>query len=125
MCGTGLGLTYSTFQNCGHSHKGRVTRQYESAELWYAKIPSGSHLAGFLSVRSSSPPRTRIQRLRPLLSGNDAYIDAYIKVKRMVCLLDRSGFEIGRNFCAAVRPGKVDMFSRKEVDLQGQKSEAP
>jgi hypothetical protein len=29
----------------------------------------------------------RIQRLRPLLSGNDAYI----KVKRMVCLLDRSG----------------------------------
>ena len=40
---------------------------------------------------------TRIQRLRPLLSGNDAYI----KVKRMACLLDRSGFEIGRNFCAA------------------------
>ena len=40
---------------------------------------------------------TRIQRLRPLLSSNDAYI----KVKRMVCLLDRSGFEIGRNFCAA------------------------
>jgi len=40
---------------------------------------------------------TRIQRLRPLLPGNDAYI----KVKRMVCLLDRSGFEIGRNFCAA------------------------
>ena len=40
---------------------------------------------------------TRIQRLRPLLSGNDAYM----KVKRMVCLLDRSDFEIGRNFCAA------------------------
>ena len=30
-----------------------------------------------------------------------------------------------RNYCAAVRPEKVDMFSRKEVDLQGQESEAP
>jgi hypothetical protein len=27
--------------------------------------------------------------------------DAHIKVKRMVCFLDRSGLEIGRNFCAA------------------------
>ena len=41
---------------------------------------------------------TRIQRLRPLLSGNDAYI----KVK--IFPLDRSGFEIGRNFCAAQVP---------------------
>ena len=37
---------------------------------------------------------TRIQRLRPPLSGNDPYI----KVKRMVCLLDRLGFEIGGIF---------------------------
>jgi hypothetical protein len=30
----------------------------------------------------------------------------------MVYPLDRSGFELGRDFCAAVRPEKVDMFRR-------------
>ena len=49
------------------------------------------------NVPSSSPPRTRIPRLRPLLSGNDVCM----KVKRMVYLLDRSDFELGRDFCAA------------------------
>jgi hypothetical protein len=29
------------------------------------------------------------------------HIYAYIKVKRMVYLLDRSNFELGRDFCAA------------------------
>jgi hypothetical protein len=35
------------------------------------------------------------------------------------------GFKGALNFGEAVRPGKVDMFSRKEVNLQGQESEAP
>ena len=39
-----------------------------------------------LSDPSSSPTRARIQRLRPLLSDNDAYI----KVQRIVCLPDLS-----------------------------------
>jgi hypothetical protein len=59
----------------------------------------GGRTRWFLSVPSSSPPRTRIPRLRPILSGNDVYI----KVKQMVYLLDRSGFELGRDFCAAQR----------------------
>jgi hypothetical protein len=44
-----------------------------------------------------------------------------IKVKRMVCLLDRSGFEIGRNSCAAqVSRGQFQAFcsrSPKHTDL--------
>ena len=46
------------------------------------------------SLPSSSPPRTLIPRLRPLLSGKDVYM----KVKWMVYLLDRSDFELGPDF---------------------------
>src|SRR6266566_6806073 len=38
------------------------------------RIPENIRTRWFLSVPSSSPPRTRIPRLRPPLSGNDVYI---------------------------------------------------
>ena len=47
------------------------------------------------------------QRLRPLLSDNDVYIDVYIKVEWMVCVSDRSEFKTGRNYCAAHPATKI------------------
>ncbi len=43
----------------------------------------------------------------------------------MVYLLGRSDFEAKRNFCAAVRPEKVDMFSRMGGRPTGAKVRSP
>ena len=69
-------------------------------------LPNGDK-RGFLLIPATAEECAAADALNTSTGGKESPRegqegnDAYIKVKRMVCFLDRSGLEIGRIFCAA------------------------